>query len=504
MTDELLRRVAAEHGTPTYVYDLGSVTRRHAALAAAFPGADIRYAVKANALGAILRHAVRLGMGAEALTAGELERVLRAGFPPGRVVLGGPGHTPALVERAVEVGIGLVSLDSRGAWELWRDTRGPARIVVRLNPGFDPHTHEHLATAAAYSKFGLPIAEAVAVADEVAASGRLAGFHVHAGSMLSDPEVAHLITAALEPLYQRFDGLDVVDFGGGYAVPDAPLTAFAEPLLAFARRFGVTPLIEPGRYLVADAGVLLTTVLHVKRGGPVEHLVADAGMADLLRPALYGARHPVRVVGSESVREADPAAGDPVDLDGPLCENADRLGRDVGLVDVAPGALVAVGQAGAYGYAMASNYASSMRPAQVVVDGDTVRLAARREEPSDLWRLEDPGATPEQALDRALAQLARGRSGLEAVYDAFAAPLQAKVGSLEDMRRTFGNELYSPLVGSGTPATLGMQVRGDVARAEVQATDGSVYLVSLARRNHGPQAGRWTITALARDVPGGS
>lgn len=503
MTDELLRRVAAEHGTPTYVYDLGSVTRRHAALAAAFPGADIRYAVKANALGAILRHAVRLGMGAEALTAGELERVLRAGFPPGRVVLGGPGHTPALVERAVEVGIGLVSLDSRGAWELWRDTHGPARFVVRLNPGFDPHTHEHLATAAAYSKFGLPIAEAVAVADEVAASGRLAGFHVHAGSMLSDPEVAHLITAALEPLYQRFDGLDVVDFGGGYAVPDAPLTAFAEPLLAFARRFGVTPLIEPGRYLVADAGVLLTTVLHVKRGGPVEHLVADAGMADLLRPALYGARHPVRVVGGGTPATRDAAsAAPPVDLDGPLCENADRLGRDVGLSDVAPGTLVAVGQAGAYGYAMASNYASSMRPAQVVVDGDRVTLAARREEPSDLWRLEDPGATPEQALDTALAQFARGASGLEAVYDAFAEPLRAKVGSLEDLRRTFGNELYAPLLGAGTPATLGVEVRGDVARAEVRATDGSVYVVSLACRAHGAQAGRWAITALARDLPG--
>src|SRR5690606_11356750 len=144
MTDDLLRRIAADHGTPTYVYDLSSVSERHAALTAAFPDADIRYAVKANALGAILRHAVRLGLGAEALTAGELERVLRAGFDARRVVLGGPGHTPELVERAVNVGVGLVSLDSQGTWRLWRDVQGPVRFVVRLNPGFDPHTHEHL------------------------------------------------------------------------------------------------------------------------------------------------------------------------------------------------------------------------------------------------------------------------------------------------------------------------------------------------------------------------
>ncbi|HET8984487.1 MAG TPA: hypothetical protein VFN03_01890, partial [Trueperaceae bacterium] len=342
MTDELLSKIAVEHGTPTYVYDLATVTAKHAALTSAFPGADIRYAVKANALGAILRHAVTLGMGAEALTEGELERVLRAGFAPERIVLGGPGHTPRLVERASHVGVGLVSLDSRGAWDVWRDSRGPARFVVRVNPGFDPHTHEHLATAAAHSKFGIPTDQAIAVAHEVAATGRLAGFHIHAGSMLSDASVADLVVAALEPLYRVFPGLQVVDCGGGFAVPDAPLAGFASPLLALARRHGVRLLIEPGRYLVADSGVLLTTVLHAKTGGPVDHLIADAGMADLLRPALYGARHPVRALAASTGQgrpsgsvlpggRQDVGIRVPVDLDGPLCENADRLGRDVGL-----------------------------------------------------------------------------------------------------------------------------------------------------------------------------
>src|SRR5680860_712903 len=225
MTDQMLRRIAAEHGTPTYVYYLDKITARYREVSAAFPGASVHYAVKANGLGAVLSHLRQLGAGAEALTLGELERALRAGFEPSRIVLGGPGHTDALAQRAVAAGVTLVSLDSRGAWDVWKDVDAPhTRFVVRLNPAFDPRTHEHLATAAAHSKFGVPHYEAVAIAEEIAASERLAGFHVHAGSMIDDPTVAELIVAALEPLYQRFSGLEVVDVGGGYAVPDAPLT----------------------------------------------------------------------------------------------------------------------------------------------------------------------------------------------------------------------------------------------------------------------------------------
>ncbi|HLU82573.1 MAG TPA: diaminopimelate decarboxylase [Trueperaceae bacterium] len=501
MKDELLRRIAHRYGTPTYVYDLATITAKHAALAAAFVGADIHYAVKANGLGAILRHTAKLGMGAEALTEGELERVLRAGFAPERIVLGGPGHTAGLVARATQVGVGLVSLDSRGAWEVWRGSRGQARFVVRVNPGFDPHTHEHLATAAAHSKFGMPTEVAVAVAHEVAAAGRLAGFHIHAGSMLADASVAELVVAALEPLYRLFPGLDVVDCGGGFAVPDAPLADFAAPLLDFARRNSARLIIEPGRYVVADAGVLLTTVLHSKSGGPVDHLIADAGMADLLRPALYGARHPVRVLEG-TVDPASQPRGVPVDLDGPLCENADRLGRDVSLPLLPAGSVVVVEQAGAYGYAMASNYASSLRPAQVVVKGEDVSLAARREVPSDLWRLEDPGDTPEALLREVLGALAEGSQGLEVLYRAFAESLRAKVGSLEDIARTFTNELYGPLVGDRVARVAGIEVRGDVARAEVTVAAGAPYIMSLARRAYGDRAGAWAITALARDLPG--
>lgn len=382
MTDDFLESLAQRFGTPTYVYDLDVVTDRYQRLAAAFPGAKIHYAVKANGLGSILEHLRRLGAGAEALTHGELERVLRAGFSGSDVILGGPGHTATLAARALAAGVRTVSLDSRGAWDVWRDMAPPdARFLVRVNPAFDPRTHEHLATAAAHSKFGVPLAEVERLATEIAASGLLAGFHVHAGSMIADAKVADLVTSALGPLYRAFPRLRTVDLGGGYAVPDAPVEEFGRRLLEFTRTYGLELLIEPGRYLVAEAGVLLTRVLH-RKGGPVEHVIADAGMADLLRPALYGAHHPIRVVG------AGPEVTGRVDVDGPLCENADRLGRGVALADARPGSLLAVEQAGAYGFAMASNYAGSLRPAEVVVLGGEARLARRRETPEDLWRTE--------------------------------------------------------------------------------------------------------------------
>lgn len=233
----------------------------------------------------------------------------------------------------------------------------------------------------------------------MAATGRLAGFHVHAGSMLDDETVADLVVAALEPLYADFPDADLVDFGGGLAVPHAPLVGFAAAYERFVERSGKRVLLEPGRFVIAEAGTLLTRVLHVKEGAR-RHVIADAGMADLLRPALYGARHPVHLVeagggsrGSEgsSVEEGGRGgvqSGLPTDVDGPLCENADRLGQDVELPAAAAGDLLAVGTAGAYGFAMASNYAGSLRPAEVAVRAGEARLVRRRSGPktSGAWK----------------------------------------------------------------------------------------------------------------------
>lgn len=380
LADAQLAAAAETFGTPLYVYDLPKISAQVARVRAAFPHADLLFALKANPCGAVLRHLAGHGLGAEVISEGELARALRAGVPAERVLLGGPRQDDGLVTAARQARTGWVSLDNPGQAERWlrpsASQAGPERLLVRLNPALDPRTHEHLATGAATSKFGLPLAETAALAERL--GGRLEGFHVHIGSQIGDVSVYDEVFRQLAALLERFPAARTLDLGGGFAVPDFPLAAFSEKVNAFVgeRRL----LLEPGRFLVAESGTLLTRVLHVKPG-PVKHVVCDAGMADLLRPALYGARHPVRALG----RGGEPET---VDVDGPLCENADRLGQGVRLPAVGPGDLLAVGDAGAYGYTMSSHYASSLRPAEAVWDGAAFRLAARRETVEDLWRLE--------------------------------------------------------------------------------------------------------------------
>lgn len=375
-TDAQLEAAAAEFGTPLYIYSLPRITGQVQRLRAAFPQAELFYAAKANPCGAVLRLLAGHGLGTEVISEGELARALRAGVPSERVLLGGPRQDEGLVAAARAAKVGWVSLDNPGQAERWAAQGGPERLLVRLNPALDPRTHEHLATGAATSKFGLPLEETMRVAERL--GGRLEGFHVHIGSQITELGAYDEVFRQLEVLLERFPHAQTLDLGGGFAVPDFPLGAFAEKVGAFA--LGRRLLLEPGRFLVAESGVLLTRVLHVKPG-PVRHVVCDAGMADLLRPALYGARHPVRALGRDGERVT-------VDVDGPLCENADRLGQGVALPNVCPGDLLAVGEAGAYGYAMSSHYASSLRPAEAVWDGAEFRLAARRERVEDLWRLE--------------------------------------------------------------------------------------------------------------------
>jgi diaminopimelate decarboxylase len=380
--DQLLESVAERFGTPTYVYDLAAIRRRVSLLRSSLPEAELRYAIKANPSRAVLAELARLGVGGEAITLGELERAVRAGVPPDRVLVGGPGQDDALIDRAAELQVSLVSLDSPSQWASWRARRSRAtRFLVRINPGLDPRTHPHLATGAAESKFGVAEEMALELAATVAAEDALAGFHFHVGSQISSPDVYRGLGGIVERVFAAQPRADTLDLGGGFSVPGFPLEEFADLARSLAGAVRARLLIEPGRYLVAEAGVLLTRVLHVKNG-PVRHVIADAGMADLLRPALYGARHPVRRLG-------DPAGSEAADLDGPLCENADRLAAGAALpVNVARGDLLAVEEAGAYGMAMSSNYASSLRPAEVAVDGAEVRLIRARESVDDLLRLE--------------------------------------------------------------------------------------------------------------------
>ena len=375
-----LQDAAETYGTPLYVYDLDRVGVQVERLRRAFPDAELFYAVKANPCGAVLRHLATLGLGAEVISEGELARARRAGFAPERILLGGPRQDVGLVEAAQAAGVGWVSLDSLSQAEVWAAQPGAVRFLVRLNPALDPRTHEHLATGAATSKFGLAFGETVRVAELL--GDKLTGFHVHIGSQIAEVEVYDEVFRQLDLLLERFPQVRTLDLGGGFAVPDFPLEAFAKKVGAFVGTRQL--LLEPGRFLVAESGALLTRVLHVKPG-PVKHVICDAGMADLLRPALYGARHPLRALGKEP---SENGLTEVVDVDGPLCENADRLGRGVALPEVTPGDLLAVDEAGAYGLSMSSHYASSLRPAEVVLERGEIRLVTERERVEDLWRLE--------------------------------------------------------------------------------------------------------------------
>ena len=379
-TDAHFGDAATRFGTPLYLYDLDIITRQVARVRQAFPNAELFFAVKANPCGAVLRHLAQLGLGAEVISEGELVRALRTGISPEHILLGGPRQDASLIEAARTANIGWVSLDSTSQAESWLKNptaiNADMKFLVRLNPALDPRTHEHLATGAATSKFGMPFSDTVRVAEQL--GDKLEGFHVHIGSQISEVDPYDEVFRQLGELLERFPQVTTLDLGGGFAVPEFPLAAFAAKVKPFTgtRRL----LLEPGRFLVAESGTLLTKVLHVKNG-PVKHVICDAGMADLLRPALYGAHHPIRALDKDGPLET-------VDVDGPLCENADRLGRNVQLPEVGPGDLLVVSEAGAYGLSMSSHYASSLRPAEAVLEDGQVRLVTERETVEDLWRLE--------------------------------------------------------------------------------------------------------------------
>ena len=382
-SDDLLTTLAGRFDTPLYVLDVAEVRRRVADMQTAFPGASLRFAVKANPDVAVLRHLNATGVGAEVISEGELARAVRAGMPGDAILLGGPGQAPGVRRLAREVNVGRVSLDGVEQWRAWQeDLPDATRFFVRVNPGLDPATHPHLATGAAYAKFGVAPSVAVELARDVAREGRFAGFHVHVGSMIPDATVHSDVLSLLDTLFDAVPEGREVNLGGGFAVPSFDLNDLAARVTPWAETRGLDVMLEPGRWLVADAGVLLTRVLWRKDApegvpGARTHWICDAGMAQLVRPALYGAVHPIRMVGEGSGTSVEG------DVEGPLCENADRLARNVTLA-AAAGDLLAVEQAGAYGAGMASNYASDLLPAEVLVDGDSVTLTRRRQTREDL------------------------------------------------------------------------------------------------------------------------
>ena len=397
--DVPLSHIAAEVGTPTYVYSTATLQRHARVFLRALRGLDLLacFAVKASPNLAVLSVFAREGFGFDIVSRGELHRALLAGGSADRIVFSGVGKRRDELEAALDAGILQFNCESeeelRQLDEVARARGARAPVAIRVNPQVDAKTHRYIATALSTSKFGVPAARA---RDAYRLAGSLPGLQItgiacHIGSQIS--EVRPFVEAALKlrelVVRLRKDGHDVrlVDVGGGLGVPygEGPVpagpeqygAALAEALAGLDAKI----LLEPGRLLVGNAAVLLSRVLLGKRGaGARRFVVIDAGMNDLLRPALYDAHHEIEVVGKPR------RTTEVVDVVGPVCESADVFARRRKLPGLTEGDLVALRTAGAYGMSMASQYNARPRAAEVLVDGGGYRVVRKRETIEDLVR----------------------------------------------------------------------------------------------------------------------
>jgi diaminopimelate decarboxylase len=395
-----LADIAARAGTPTYVYAAPAIRDAWRGLDRAFDAVPHRlhYALKANSTLALLRLLRELGSAADANSGGEIEVALRAGFAPGDIVFTGVGKTPEELDRAVALGVRAINAESPG--ELARigelaAARGTrARVAVRLNPDIDARSHPHISTGRRDNKFGVPIELAPQLYRDIARTAGLepVGVHVHVGSQITDlgPLRAAAAAAVSLAVALRGEGLPIehVDLGGGLGIPyDATpvpgVEDYAAALIPTVAGRGLSLLLEPGRVVVGASAVLLARVVDVKSfPGGKPFAVLDAGMTDLLRPAMYGAYHRIEPVA--------PRRGAAVcyEVVGPLCESSDTMGKDRELPPLEVGDLVAVFDAGAYGSAMSFTYNRRPLPAEVLVDGGGWRVIRRRQTVDDLLSLE--------------------------------------------------------------------------------------------------------------------
>ena len=393
-----LTTVADAVGTPAYLYNAGIIRRQFRALDQALGAVPHRvaYAVKANANLAVLRILRDLGAGADIVSGGELARALAAGFDPERIVFSGVGKTDDELTAAVEAGIGHVHLESTAELDalgrIVERLRRPMRVGIRVNPDVTADTHPYIATGQGGIKFGVPVDQVVSLALGVQRHPRLTldTVAMHIGSQLLDPSpYAEGVRRLLELVTQlRKAGVDTVttlDIGGGLGIryrDERPLTpeALAAAVVPLVAESGLALVMEPGRFLVGSAGVLLTTVLSRKHSGGKDLAIVDAGMNDLVRPSHYMAYHEM----AEVEPRGRPAAE--VDVVGPVCETGDFLARDRVLPGLARGERIAVLGAGAYGFVMASNYNTRPRPAEVIVDEGRWWVSRPRERLDELYR----------------------------------------------------------------------------------------------------------------------
>jgi diaminopimelate decarboxylase len=409
-----LTRVAEEFGTPAYVYSAGTILDHYTRLDAALAPLDhlICYAVKANSNRTILNLLVRAGAGFDIVSGGELFRVLAAGGDPAKCTFAGVGKSRDEIEYALEHGVYSFNIESEAELEaierIASAKKMRAPIALRVNPDVDPHTHQYISTGSQENKFGIALNQVRAAYERAARMSNIeiVGVQMHIGSQITEPKPFASAIEKVAPLVRHLKskyGIKFFSIGGGMGIiyrralesgsgkwwhdhggesSAFSMGDYAEAIVPPLRDLGIRTLVEPGRFLIGNAGVLLTRVRYIKQTGRKKFAIVDAGMNDLIRPALYQSYHeivPVKEPASERKKKIGK-----IDIVGPVCESGDFFALDREMPEVQEGDLLAIMSAGAYGFVMASNYNSRPLPAEALVRGDKFALIRKRQTWEDL------------------------------------------------------------------------------------------------------------------------
>ena len=392
-----LDALARQFGTPLYVYSWAAIEESFRRFDAAFASVShlVCYAAKANSSLAILTGLARLGSGADVVSGGELRAALQCGFPAGRIVFSGVGKTDDEIAAGVDAGILAFNAESEREIEkinaIAHGRGARARVALRVNPDIDARSHPYISTGLKQNKFGVDIARAREIFGKARGFGNVSmvGIQAHIGSQILETgplaETARELSALAASLAEDGLAIESLDIGGGIGIGETTLSpeTYAAAVLPALKGRPFRVLIEPGRAITGAAGVLLTRVQYVKQEHGKNFVVLDAGMNDLLRPALYQAAHRIEFVDSTPRTRTFTA-----DVVGPVCESADCFLHDTEIAEPREGDVLAILDAGAYGFAMASNYNFRPRPAEVLVENGAARLIRRRENYEDLIRPE--------------------------------------------------------------------------------------------------------------------
>ena len=406
-------KIAREVGTAAYVYSKATLLHHYRQVAEAFSpvGATICYSIKSCGNINLCKTLASAGCGFDVTSGGELYRALLAGGDPAKIIYAGVGKTDQEIREALDAGIAAFNIESEAEIENIDRVAGAigkrAVGALRINPDVDPHTHAKTTTGKKETKFGVDIERAERVFEQYRGlrNLRIGGIHLHIGSPVYEiqpyVDAVTKATELIDRLTERGHKIEWLDLGGGFAVnyknpsQALPVTEHARALLPLLRNRPYHIALEPGRYIVGNAGILLTRVLYRKTGGSKQFIIIDAGMNDLIRPTLYDSYHfiwpvkpdPANVLASRDEERA-PVNGEVVDVVGPICESGDYLAKDRPLPKTQRGDLLAVFTAGAYGFAMSSNYNNRPRLPEVLVDGSAYKVIRRRETYEDLVALE--------------------------------------------------------------------------------------------------------------------